>query len=375
MAYDPYRNFVTALLNFDGTSGTAVFPDATGKVWTAEGNIILSDAKTPYPGNVCSALFDGNGDGLYFANSSGALISYQTPYTIESRVYITGNGATNRGSGLWGQTYNGGTGDQGLVIQADGTVIIQRAAAVNGGSNQTTSTVAGVASSNAWHHVAETYDGTTIRVFIDGVPQIAVTSSRGWNLTTQPLRVGRVLVPNYSSYRSDLQGYMAGFRITNGVARWVDTFEPQSGPYSLNGLMISGFVRKGDPASPTKRTIILLRQLGPTIVGTGESDPDTGSYEIETDAGVGDSLLGMVYPDYGEPPIRSHVYTVGDYTWVGEPAPLGHWYECEQAGTTGSTEPTWPTDGSTVTDGTVIWRDKGVMERPWAEGPYIAEAL
>jgi hypothetical protein len=29
-------------------------------------------------------------------------------------------------------------------------------------------------------------------------------------------------------------------------------------------------------------------------------------------------------------------------------------------GVSGSTEPTWPTDGSTVTDGTCVWKDLGV---------------
>jgi hypothetical protein len=34
-------------------------------------------------------------------------------------------------------------------------------------------------------------------------------------------------------------------------------------------------------------------------------------------------------------------------------------YVCTVAGTSGGTEPTWPTDGTTVTDGTVTWKDTG----------------
>lgn len=41
-----------------------------------------------------------------------------------------------------------------------------------------------------------------------------------------------------------------------------------------------------------------------------------------------------------------------------------HFYKCTAAGTTGSTAPTWPTNGGTVTDGTVTWKDMG---------PIIAE--
>lgn len=37
----------------------------------------------------------------------------------------------------------------------------------------------------------------------------------------------------------------------------------------------------------------------------------------------------------------------------------GHMYQCTTAGTTGATQPTWPTGGGTVTDGTVVWTDLG----------------
>jgi hypothetical protein len=39
-----------------------------------------------------------------------------------------------------------------------------------------------------------------------------------------------------------------------------------------------------------------------------------------------------------------------------------HWYMAVVTGDTGTSEPTWPTDGSTVVDGGVTWQDMGVID-------------
>lgn len=40
----------------------------------------------------------------------------------------------------------------------------------------------------------------------------------------------------------------------------------------------------------------------------------------------------------------------------------GHYYRCTVAGTTSSSNPAWPTGGTTVTDGTVTWVDMGLID-------------
>lgn len=54
-------------------------------------------------------------------------------------------------------------------------------------------------------------------------------------------------------------------------------------------------------------------------------------------------------------------YAVGDIVKPTSGSDL-HYYRCTVAGTShASTEPTWPTDGSTITDGTVTWEDAGTL--------------
>ncbi len=53
-------------------------------------------------------------------------------------------------------------------------------------------------------------------------------------------------------------------------------------------------------------------------------------------------------------------YSVGDL--VKPTTPNSHYYRCTVAGTShAATEPTWPTNGSTVTDGTATWDDAGTL--------------
>lgn len=53
-------------------------------------------------------------------------------------------------------------------------------------------------------------------------------------------------------------------------------------------------------------------------------------------------------------------YVVGDV--VVPATPNDHWYMATVAGTSAGSAPTWPTNGSTVTDGTVTWQDMGLID-------------
>ncbi|MBF0161612.1 MAG: hypothetical protein HQL88_04915 [Magnetococcales bacterium] len=51
-------------------------------------------------------------------------------------------------------------------------------------------------------------------------------------------------------------------------------------------------------------------------------------------------------------------YTVGQ---IVKPTTGTHFYKCKVAGTSGASAPTWKTDGTDTTDGTVTWTDMGTM--------------
>ena len=71
---------------------------------------------------------------------------------------------------------------------------------------------------------------------------------------------------------------------------------------------------------------------------------------------------GQPDPDKEISALSSHTpetaYSPGDYVIAGV-----HYYRAETAGTSASTAPVFPTDGSTVMDGDVVWQDMGEVPK------------
>lgn len=130
-----------------------------------------------------------------------------------------------------------------------------------------------------------------------------------------------------------------------------------------------GNVGLGPTADPVARKIMIVTASG-ELLGETTSDGVTGDYSVALPAGG--AVYGLAVTDYGAAWAAGAAHALGARCVAT--TNNGHWYECETAGTTGGTEPTWPTDGSTVSDGTAVWRDKGVVALPWIEGPYVIPA-
>ena len=98
------------------------------------------------------------------------------------------------------------------------------------------SSPAGTIQPNTWYHVAFVRQGTSAKVFVDGVE---VASTNAW--ATYPndkvtfTGIGGIGNGYGDSSIGTFKGYIDEFRVTNGVARYVANFTPPTAPFA-NGL-------------------------------------------------------------------------------------------------------------------------------------------
>ena len=214
---DPYADDTVLLLNFNSSLQDATLRHTPTVVGT-----------TSYgEGKYGSNSLDLNGSSeLNVTNSAD--FGFSGDFTLEMWVkpdsIPTGSGAAallckrnlvGAGSGTWG------------MIFGESTLGFQDLQSITKYESATTLT-AGV-----WQHVAVTRSGGTLRLFLDGVVLGTWTGVTRNFTNGEALRFGRWDASGGYRY----SGLVDDIRITNGVARYTDTFGPPSAELSLSGAV------------------------------------------------------------------------------------------------------------------------------------------
>jgi len=114
----------------------------------------------------------------------------------------------------------------------------------------------GLANINAWHHLAGTIEGTTARLFLNGVLIKSGTLSGTRTHTGQRLNIGANQTSRY------LKGYLSNVRIVKGTALYTDSFIPPT--RELKRVPGTVLLSCQDPDNP------LTEATGKTITGYGD---------------------------------------------------------------------------------------------------------
>lgn len=204
---DPYWLQVGASLPM-----TSSFADAVGNTWTENGGVAVSGG---------SGVFDGVNDYLRLASNIAWAFGY-SDFTVEG--YFKDN-ASAVNSCLF-DTRSAST--EGLSLYVESGTYTGISYGTNSGFLNGTATLF---SSSVLQHWAVVRQGSTVRVYLDGVQLFTATDPRF--LTAQStFTIGDSYLSSQPS-----KGSQNHFRVTRGVCRYPNgtTFTPPTGPFPTTG--------------------------------------------------------------------------------------------------------------------------------------------
>jgi hypothetical protein len=264
---DQYYNSCSLLCHFDSINPAGRFIDNSRNnfVITSSGGAGLSTSQYKFGG--ASAYFDGTND--YLTSPQNAAFNFGTgDFTVEGWYYFTAIGSnqslialgTGANTGIytgWGIWYQPNTF---LFYRYDGTELYY--------SFSTTLVV------NTWYHIACTRNGTSLRMFVNGL-QIGTTATSSTsynNVNSDPLQIGKHTTGAGTFYYN---GYVDELRITKGVARYTANFTPRNAPF------------------PNSRNQVLTRYVG-LVGGIDDKYVDYGVQKLSNSSL---KLTRLTYPN------------------------------------------------------------------------------
>ena len=252
-----------------------------------------------------SAYFDGTGD--YLAMASSPQWALPGSYTIEFWLYPTSIPAYG---GIF-STRNSVSSSYGIsfaIISSDNKFWLEIA---NTNTNNITLKSINTIVINQWQHIAISYNGTTLRLYLNGELQGSGSPTQAPTLTD--LVIGRYYTDNNNYY---YLGYISNFRWLKGTALYTSNFVPPAAPAlptTANTSLLLNFTNSG-VVDATGRNI--FETVGNARVITSTYKYGTGSYYIDGTSGTRLQLGSSVAQDIfnmgtGDYTVEFWMYTIG----------------------------------------------------------------
>lgn len=204
---------LSLLMYGNGTNGGTTFTDEKGNTINRVGTVTTtSTTQSKFDG---SAIYNSGTGGHINVNGSSAAFTFGTgDFTIEMWVYLTSLALPCQLLD-WRPASTEGK-YPAIVIWTDGTIRWHSDVAVNFVS-------AGTVGTGAWHHLAVTRTGGTIRLFIDGVLDANTLADSTDFLGGSSVRPCFGYGPN-PGVSFPIVGYLNSIAIYKGVAKYTATF-------------------------------------------------------------------------------------------------------------------------------------------------------
>ena len=215
--------YTKSLLHFNGADASTTITDEKGIVWTKNGNVQLDTAQK-YFGSA-SLLLDGAGDWLYnsavFGPGAGS-------FCVDCWIKRAATGVVDT---LF-ESRSAPTATDGfsLSIQTTNKLTVYVYSSFRCTSSTSIDT--------NWHHIACIGNGSTVKIYIDGVLEDTWTSA--YNFSNDGAYWGR-----NSNNTTFLDGWIDEARITVGDTCWTGAFTPYSSEYELMATAQNYLIHRG----------------------------------------------------------------------------------------------------------------------------------
>ncbi len=229
-----------ALLHFEGANGSTTFTDEFGNTWEAFGDAQISTSDSKF-GSSCLSL-DGTGDYIRCTN----IEMKGKRWTLETFIKFNDTTIATIFSAKTGNT---------LLLNYDTSKL--RLWMGDGNSWSIASALFGttVLNTGQWYHLAIEYDGTTYRVYVDGVVDISVTSAIKI-ANTRELYVGAS-----STGASPINAKFDELRLSVDTARYAGAFTVPTSAFSPDTYwfnLTNWKMHYGSPSSWQIRQVLFL---------------------------------------------------------------------------------------------------------------------
>jgi hypothetical protein len=215
-------SYTKSLFHFDGTDTSTTITDESGKVWTVNGSAQLDTAIKEF-GSASLMLEESTTDSLYLASNTD--FSFDADFTIDCWIYLQD---TNNDYAVIFGSANTSWEAGCTLMQLRGYPNCYLSCGYNGGTF-VESTAGGILPFT-WYHVALVRSGTTTKIYINGVNDGTITSDSGtWTFNSNGTYIG---ADGWDGAGAYLGGWIDEFRVSKGVARWTDTFDVPTSPYT-----------------------------------------------------------------------------------------------------------------------------------------------
>ena len=280
---DPYFEKVSLLLSMNGPEGVSVLQDSSPrkKVPDALGtsNAKLTAVKSKFGGTSLRLPGVTQNDYCQFlANPDFVLAGSQ--FTVEFWIYIVAYNAVGgrlAAAGGGAVAWNSTNGIHWLLqTHASGCGFYMWDGATS--SIRLSPNIP----LNTWSHVAFTYDGTTFRAFLDGALFGSTAVASFSKPSTLPfVHIGTIAGEGGVPATQAANCYLDDFRITKGIARYVDVFSPPIAQYPDFAGVISGTIKDSSGNLVDRKVRVYSRNTG-ELVGIDYSGLNGDKYFNKT---------------------------------------------------------------------------------------------